>query len=188
MLEHLPKAIGNALRGNRPGVDKLAVNAPELDTAEVIEVASPAFADGGALPARFTADGEGLSPPLQWNGAPLDACCAVLLVEDADSPTPHPLVHAIAPLLPANGDIPEGSLPSAGHPGLTQMGRNSYFRHDYLPPDPPPAHGTHRYAFELFALKEAPQDPSNMGRSALIEWMRGRVLAKGYLIGTYERP
>lgn len=187
MLEHLPKVVGSTLRNNRSGVDKLAVNAPDLEAPASIAVESPAFTNGGEMPARYTADGEGLSPPLHWHGVPLDACCVALMVEDADSPTPHPLVHAIAPLLPVDGDIPEGGLRSPGHDGLTKMGRNSYFRHDYLPPDPPPAHGAHRYAFEVFALKEAPQDASSMGRSALIDWMRGRVVAKGCLIGTYER-
>jgi Raf kinase inhibitor-like YbhB/YbcL family protein len=187
MLENLPKVVGSVLRNSRSGVEKLTVNAPALAAPAVITVASPAFDDGGAIPPRFTADGEGVSPPLAWHGAPLQACCAALIIEDADSPTPNPLVHAIVPLLPANGDIPEGGLRSAGHDGHTQMGRNSYFRHDYLPPDPPPAHGPHRYAFEVFALDATPQDASNMGRSAITEWMRGHVLAKGCLIGTYER-
>lgn len=30
--------------------------------------------------------------------------------------------------------------------------------------------------------------PGGLGRSGLIEAMRGRVLAKGLLIGTYARP
>ncbi len=187
MLEHLPKAVGSALRNNRSGMEKLTVNAPELAAAATITVESAAFGDGGEIPARFTADGEGLSPPLAWHGVPLTARCVALMIEDADSPTPNPLVHAIAPLLSAESGLPEGGLPSAGHAGQTLMGRNSYFRHDYLPPDPPPAHGPHRYAFEVFALSETPQDARNMGRSALTEWMRDRVVAKGCLIGTYER-
>jgi phosphatidylethanolamine-binding protein (PEBP) family uncharacterized protein len=35
-----------------------------------------------------------------------------------------------------------------------QQGHNSYFTHRYLPPDPPPGHGPHRYAFQIFALSE----------------------------------
>jgi phosphatidylethanolamine-binding protein (PEBP) family uncharacterized protein len=60
--------------------------------------------------------------------------------------------------------------------------------HGYVPPDPPPGHGVHRYAFELFALKETPEKPDLYGRGDLINWMRGKVLAKGYLVGLYERP
>ncbi len=60
-----------------------------------IEVASLAFADHAPIPARYTADGDGLSPPLAWRALPPEASAVVLLVEDADSPTPNPLVHAI---------------------------------------------------------------------------------------------
>jgi phosphatidylethanolamine-binding protein (PEBP) family uncharacterized protein len=59
--------------------------------------------------------------------------------------------------------------------------------HGYLAPDPPPAHGRHRYAFEVFALNEAPLAPEKFGRGDLADWMEDKVVAKGCLIGTYER-
>ena len=31
---------------------------------------SPAFAPEATIPARFTCEGDNLSPPLEWNGAP----------------------------------------------------------------------------------------------------------------------
>jgi hypothetical protein len=61
-------------------------------------------------------------------------------------------------------------------------------RHGYLLPDPPPGHGVHRYAFQVFAFKDAPVDPTRMSRRTLIAWMKDKVLAKGCLTGTYERP
>ena len=76
------------------------------------------------------------------------------MVEDADAPTPHPLVHAIVVgLEPGDGALAEGALDSADHDGSgLQAGRNSYLQARWLPPDPPPGHGVHRYAFQLFAL------------------------------------
>ncbi|HZD88610.1 MAG TPA: YbhB/YbcL family Raf kinase inhibitor-like protein [Pseudolabrys sp.] len=185
MLENLPASLGTALKDTRPGLDKLTINARELEAPLSLQVDSTAFSDGAAVPQRFTADGAGLSPPLRWIGAPDEAACAALVVEDADSPTPNPLVHAIAPLLPANGEMAEGAL--AGGDGAPPTGRNSYMQHGFLALDPPPAHGAHRYAFQVFALREAPDQPESMGRSALVHWMKSRVLAKGCLIGTYER-
>ena len=68
------------------------------------------------------------------------------------------------------------------------MGRNSYLHAGWLPPDPPRGHGPHRYAFQLFALDEAPVFVKTPGRSAMVVALRGHVIAKGVLIGTYARP
>ena len=75
---------------------------------------------------------------------PPDACTRD---EDADSPTPHPLVHAIAWNLPGrDAYLPAGALrgPTAHGDGHA-LGLNSLLRAEYLPPDPPPGHGPHRY-------------------------------------------
>jgi Raf kinase inhibitor-like YbhB/YbcL family protein len=159
-----------------------------------IEVTSPAFEYNGRLPARCTADGDGVSPPIRWLGVPENAAALVLLIEDADSPTRQPLVHGIVWDLPgSDGELPEGALPSSrsdanARAASEAMGRNSYLTRSYLPPDPPPGHGPHRYVFQVFALDYQPQFDSPPGRSALLEAIRSRVIAKGLLIGTYERP
>jgi Raf kinase inhibitor-like YbhB/YbcL family protein len=113
----------------------------------------------------------------------------VLLVEDADSPTPEPFVHAIVWDLPGSDvAIPEGALASKRDDStMDAMGRNSYFNASYLPPDPPPGHGTHRYVFQVFALDIVPRFESPPGRAELLKQIRGHVLAKGLLIGTYGR-
>ena len=82
----------------------------------------------------------------------------LLLIEDADSPTPEPLVHAIVFNLPGAGKgLDEGALPSEGHQARgVSMGRNSLLKTQYLPPDPPPGHGIHRYAFQIYALATRP--------------------------------
>ena len=98
MLQVLPAGLGRALSRLRPGINALlfaGVNVPA-----VIEVTSPAFLQGGTIPPLYTADGAGMSPPLTWRGLPADAAALLLVVEDADSPTPRPLVHAIATSLP----------------------------------------------------------------------------------------
>ena len=97
MLEKLPDVIGHALQGQRAGLEKILFNRIDLRTGTArIEVSSMAFADHAPIPPRFTADGEGGSPQLQWRNVPESATTLVLIVEDADSPTPEPLVHAIA--------------------------------------------------------------------------------------------
>jgi len=190
MLEKLPGAVGQALRGARAGMDALAFNDAVLASVpESMRLTSPAFDDGAPMGPRYTADGDGVSPPLDWYDVPSRAAGLVLLVEDADAPAPEPLVHAIAwDLPPRDGALADAALPSAGNPGEGHaMGRNSYLKSEYLPPDPPPGHGPHRYAFQLFATAAAPAFDDAPGRDALVDFLRAQAIAKAILTGTYER-
>ncbi len=191
MLEQLPDAVGHALRNQRAGLDHLAIQKVGLRAGMgAIEVRSLAFADHAPIPPNYTADGEGLSPPLQWSGVPSGAASLVLIVEDADSPTPQPLVHAIAVDLPAeDGALAQGALASPDHTGVgLHTGKNSLLRAAWLPPDPPPGHGVHRYVFQLFALNASPAFGESPGREAVLDALRETAIASGQLIGTYERP
>jgi phosphatidylethanolamine-binding protein (PEBP) family uncharacterized protein len=67
------------------------------------------------------------------------------------------------------------------------VGRNSYRREGWLPPDPPTGHGEHRYAFQLFALADCAEPGDTPSRGDIVRAMRGRVLAAGLLTGTYSR-
>lgn len=191
MLEHVPSWLGQALRPIRAGAGKLAVAQPGLGAFGTLALASPAFADGARLPERFTADGAGVSPPLVWSDLPEGAASLVLLVEDADAPAPVPLTHAVVWGMPADaGHLPEGAMmpDGAGSVEGGDVGRNSFLREGWLPPDPPTGHGVHRYVFQVFALAAgAPSPGQSPGRSAVMEAMAGRVLAAGVLTGTYSR-
>lgn len=66
MLEHVPAWLGHLIRDRRAGHDKLVIADPRIRLgADSIDLSSPAFAAAGRLPIRFTADGEGVSPPAQ---------------------------------------------------------------------------------------------------------------------------
>jgi Raf kinase inhibitor-like YbhB/YbcL family protein len=190
MLENLPDALGHALRDQRAGLDKTAFQRVPLRAGSAaITLGSLAFVDHGPIPALYSADGEGLSPPLQWTGVPAAATTLILIVEDADSPTPQPLVHAIAvDLPPGDGALAQGALntDNAAAQNL-RLGRNSYLQTGWLPPDPPPGHGLHRYAFQLFALAGGEPLSGTPGRDAVLEALAQRAIAGGCLIGTYER-
>jgi hypothetical protein len=190
MLEKVPGVIGRLLRRQRTGSEELAINDPAFaDVPNSIEVSSPAFVDDGPLPLSCTDDGEKLSPPLAWRGVPAEADAVVIIVEDADSPTPAPLVHAILWDLPgedgalAKGDLEGPTSMGEGH----QLGKNSFKRLEYLPPDPPKGHGRHRYCFQVFALDQRLDFDHAPSRRDVLDAMQGHVLAKGCLTGTHER-
>ena len=191
MLEKIPSGLGRALKDVRAGYEKLASERPDFaEVPAAIGLSSPAFEDGTAIPPRYTADGEKISPPLAWTGLPPGAAGLVLIVQDPDAPTPDPLVHLLAWDLPPHMQgLPEGEFRSPGHEGLDEvLGRNSYLQSAWLPPDPPSGHGAHLYAFQIFALDRKLDFDGHPGLSQVISAMRGHVLAKGVLLGTYERP
>jgi Raf kinase inhibitor-like YbhB/YbcL family protein len=190
MLEKIPSTFGHALRGRRAGYDKVSSEADDfVHIPDRIALESPAFEDGGSIPPRYTVDGEKISPPLTWRRVPPDAEGLVLIVEDPDAPAPDPLVHLICWDLPPDmTELPEGELKSPGHAGLDEMlGRNAFGQAAWLAPDPPAGHGPHLYVFQTFALDRKLDFDRPPSRKAVMEAMRGRVLAKGVLVGTYER-
>ena len=55
--------------------------------------------------------------------------------------------------------LPEGALPCTCPAGASLSAT-------YLPPDPPPGHGPHRYAFQVFALDTVPRSPDDLAASS----------------------
>jgi Raf kinase inhibitor-like YbhB/YbcL family protein len=51
-----------------------------------MQLRSSAFSDGSPIPRQFTCDGEDLSPPLEWSGAPAETQSFALLCDDPDAP------------------------------------------------------------------------------------------------------
>lgn len=189
MLEHVPQWLGAMMRNVRAGHSKLVIVNHDLRVgADSLELESPAFANGGRLPERFTADGEGISPPLVWRDPPAGTSSFALIVEDPDAPALHPLVHAIVWNMPADQRrLAEGEIVADGSGPGKDVGRNSFFGEGWLPPDPPTGHGSHDYVFQLFALRETPVIGHNPGRDELVRALEDRVLAAGLLVGTYSR-
>lgn len=189
MLEHVPAWLGQLLTNVRAGHGKLVV-AGLYGAAGLppIELSSPAFAKYGRLPERFTADGEGVSPPLVWGDVPPATRSLALIVEDPDAPAPEPLVHAVVwELSGTDRRIVEGAITADGGESGMQVGRNSSRRKGWLPPDPPTGHGNHDYVFQLFALDVVPVLGDDPGRTALVDAIAGHVLAAGVLVGIYSR-
>lgn len=191
MLEHLPAWLGGLLRNVRAGHGKLLIVQPELAIGEtVIDLSSPAFGYAARLPVRFTADGEGVSPPLVWGDVPPGTASLALIVEDPDAPALQPLVHALVWNLPADERrLAEGAIArdGAGAADGRDVGRNSFFGEGWLPPDPPTGHGSHDYVFQLFALDESVRIGASPTRSELARVIEGHVLGAGMLVATYSR-
>lgn len=154
-----------------------------------LKIQSPAFAEGHPIPARYTGDGEDISPPLEWI-APEGTREFALVVDDPDAPSAEPWVHWVAYAIPGDATgLPEGyqgERTPAG-PARIAQGGNSWGSVGYRGPAPPKGHGTHHYHFKVFALDEALGLPPGLDKKDLLEAISGHVLARGELVGTYQR-
>ncbi len=149
-----------------------------LENPRTLAVRSPAFGANSAIPIQFTADDANIPPPIAWGPVPQGTKSIAVLVEDPDAPDRtfvHYIVVGISPterVLDAN--LPEGAA----------IGTNGYGRARWDGPNPP--NGRHRYFFRVYALDNAPSTPG-MTREDLLSAIKGHTLARGELIGTYDK-
>ena len=154
-----------------------------------LKLVSSAFEEGGAIPKKYTCEGQDISPPLAWSGVPQGAKSLVLIVDDPDAPDPKApkmtWVHWVLYNLPANvTGLPEGVTVKA-LPAGTMVGLNDWKRASYGGPCPPI--GRHRYFHKLYALDAALSGLSQPDKAAVEAKMRPHILAEATLIGTYEK-
>lgn len=178
--------LGKALYRVRAGDRRSRLSGGGLDTSAVLDIASPAFVDGAAIPAKYAGEGVGdnVSPALEWTGQPPATKQLLLIIEDVDVPLPRPLLHTIALIEPHLDRVDEGAL-QPGMPGLRFIPGTLRWT-GYAGPRPIPGHGPHHYRFHLLALDQ-PVPESVTTAKGLLDAIAGHVLARGMLTGTYER-
>lgn len=144
-------------------------------------VASPAFQHNTEIPKKYTCDGEDKSPPINVSQVPEGTKSFALIVDDPDAPVGlwvHWLVWNISPekTVISESETPKGAL----------QGLNDFRKTDYGGPCPPPGK-VHRYFFKAYALDVIIDLPAGSSKAQLESAMQGHILAKGELIGLYER-
>jgi Raf kinase inhibitor-like YbhB/YbcL family protein len=166
----------------------LPANAKE-NAPMTLALTAASFTHNGVIPARFTCDGQDLSPRLAWTGVPKEAQSLVLIVDDPDAPDPAApkmtWVHWVLYNLPPSASgLPE-AVAARDLPQGTLEGTNDLHRTGYGGPCPPI--GRHRYFHKLYALDVRLPDLRHPTKAALEQAMRGHVIAHTELIGLYQR-
>ena len=184
----MPAILFGGKPGCRAGDERLAWNT--IEAPAILSVSSEMFDEGDRIQKRYTADGQNISPRVNWFGVPPSAKSLALLVEDPDAPTPNPYVHWIAynmsPMVPGIGE----AIPLNDHifqPLEMLQGKNSALKIGYTGCAPPKGDLAHHYHFQLFALDRMLEIGAGAGRSAFLKAIKGHVIAKGELVGTYQR-
>jgi Raf kinase inhibitor-like YbhB/YbcL family protein len=156
-----------------------------------LQVSSPSITPGGAIPVLHSDYDQKVSPELRWSGVPPAAKSIALMMEDPDAQDPRPFVHWLLYNIPPSiGKLDEAvsSAPRLKDLGGAFQGRTSRGSIGYFGPRPPKADPPHHYHFQVFALDEMLALDPGVGREALLEAMRGHVVAAGELVGTFKAP
>ena len=152
-------------------------------------ITSSVFEQGAAIPAKYTCQGDDVSPPFSWEGIPDGTQSLALIIHDPDVPSPdNPTriwVHWVLYNLPPDTTALVEHTNTADLPPGTQEGMNDWNRTGYGGPCPPM--GRHRYFHKLYALDTVLDDLHKPTRKQLLTAMQGHIIAKAELIGTYQK-
>lgn len=150
-----------------------------------MQLTSPAFQGGGAIPQKHTGEGPDVSPVLAWSGAPPETRSFAIICHDPDAPLVTPghygFVHWVLYNIPASVQ----ELPEAVN--QYTAGNNDFGRPGYAGPMPPEGHGIHHYFFWVLALDKETGFAPGLTLWQLLEQAEPNVIAMNRLVGTYTR-
>jgi len=147
---------------------------PKAAASNGLTLSSSAFADGDTIPKQYGCGGSGSTPPLTIANVPATAKSLALIVDDPDAPGGHFTHWVVWNIAPASKSVTGGV-----------EGKNSYGKNGWGPPCPPS--GSHRYAFDLYALDTQIDLSPDHGRDDLEKAMGGHVVAQAELSGRYKK-
>jgi Raf kinase inhibitor-like YbhB/YbcL family protein len=161
---------------------------------QVMTLLSSAWPDGGQIPAKYTQEGDDVSPPLTWSGAPDGIVSYVLVVHDSDAPIGNgtdDLLQWLVWNIPAAVTSFHEHAPSMSQlpDGTRQISATGPY---YRGPGAPAAGPAHHYLFELFALDTMVEVPAvgaspPSTRAAVVAAMAGHIRGKASYVGLFKR-
>lgn len=151
-----------------------------------MQLTSPAFTNGSAIPRQHTGEGDDVSPALRWSKAPDQAKSFAIICHDPDAPLvskggSYGFVHWVLYNIPGSvNSLDEGSTEYT-------PGKNDFGKAGYGGPMPPDAHGTHHYFFWVLALDAELNLEEGLTLWQLMDRIEPHVIGMNRLVGTYER-
>mgnify|MGYP001580646994 FL=1 len=152
-----------------------------------LSLTSSAFENGASIPARFTCDGEGVSPALDIAGVPDGTKSLALLVDDPDVPKqlkPDGVFDhwTLFNIDPQTTRIAEGG--TVGTAGVNGRGAQKY-----TGPCPPGEYEPteHRYFFRLLALDVMLDLAAGATKQEVLDASAGHIVGEISLMGKYRR-
>jgi Raf kinase inhibitor-like YbhB/YbcL family protein len=146
-----------------------------------LDMISPVFRKGAAIPPQYTCRGQNVNPPLNIFNVPTGTQSLSLVMHDPDAVSGDYIHWLIWDILPgvdciSVNDVPVGAI----------QGKNSSGDNKYTGPCPPKGTGTHHYIFDLYALDTTLDLSAGSDLSAVINAQKGHVLDHCSLIGLFS--
>jgi Raf kinase inhibitor-like YbhB/YbcL family protein len=151
-----------------------------------LDLSSVAFQQEENIPAKYTCQGEDISPPLAWSGAPEGTQSYALVVDDPDAPN-KVFTHWLIYNIPSDvTELPEGVPTDEKLTNRALQGSNDFGKIGYGGPCPPPD-GPHRYRFNLYALSQALDLEPGTSKTQLLAAIERHILDQYELTGLFQR-
>ena len=175
-------------RGDGGGGQRGAAGPPAM------VLSTPAFPDGGKIPAKYSQEGEQVSPPLAWTAPPNGTMSFVVHAFDMDfapnrGADPSQLMWLVWNIPSSARGLPENVPAAAKLPDGSQQ--ISATGPQYRGPGTQANGPMHHYAFEVYALDTMleiqPTANALETRAAAFKAMSGHVLAKYSYVGMFRR-
>lgn len=161
-------------------------------------VTSTAFHDGGHIPRKHTADGQGaqkdISPPLEWHNVPEGTESLAIIVEDVDAPDPEqptvPFVHwVVVNIPPTLKGLPAGfsqkDVAGQEEYGNIQDGINDFKVPGYKGPSPPK--GLQHIEYRVYALDTTVKLGHKVTAPKFLDAYSGNIIAQATLVGSFSK-
>lgn len=176
----------NRPQNDRPqtgGGEKLKRPASDERPQNAFLLNSPVFSHHGSLPAEFTGDGEGMSPPLKWSNVPPGTkYFALQLWHKPNASGEEVKSYWVITNIPADVTSLEKNSRDVGLVGLNDKKRNAYDPMNSKGP------GVKEYHITMYALSAKPKLASEkFNRAELLAAIKDITLAESTLSYTYER-
>jgi Raf kinase inhibitor-like YbhB/YbcL family protein len=162
-----------------------AIPAPAPGAVESqMTISSPAFQEGGAIPDKYSCNGQNVSPELVWSGVPEGTKSLAVILDDRDAPR-GTFNHWVIYNIPAGkSGLAEAVSGTSELADGTRQGKNSWGKIGYGGPCPP-AGSSHRYYFIIYALDTTLDLAAGATKEKVLAAMDGHVMAQAEAMGTY---
>jgi Raf kinase inhibitor-like YbhB/YbcL family protein len=159
----------------------------QKDAGPVLKLTSTSFEADADIPAKYSCDGENISPALAWTGAPAATQSFALIMDDPDVPA-KTVVHWIIYDIPGGtSSLPESVPTKKKLADGSEQGKNVRGKPGYTGPCPEKGGPAHHYFFKLYALDSKMNLKPDAKEEELEAAMKGHILAQAQLIGRFKR-